>query len=58
MLNHSHGRTGLRELFLGSVSNYVLHHAPCSVMVVHPEERQQPAMSIPTATKLSATALN
>jgi len=31
----SHGRTGLSELFLGSVSNYVMHHAPCSVMVIH-----------------------
>ena len=30
----SHGRTGIRELILGSVSNYVLHHAPCSVLVV------------------------
>lgn len=31
------GRTGLSELFLGSVSNYVLHHAPCAVLVVqHP----------------------
>ncbi|MBE9035166.1 universal stress protein [aff. Roholtiella sp. LEGE 12411] len=29
------GRSGLSELFLGSVSNYVLHHAPCSVHVVH-----------------------
>lgn len=29
----SHGRKGLSELFLGSVSNYVMHHAPCSVMV-------------------------
>jgi nucleotide-binding universal stress UspA family protein len=28
------GRTGLSELFLGSVSNYVIHHAPCSVFVV------------------------
>ena len=30
----NHGRTGLKELFLGSVSNYVLHHAPCSVLTV------------------------
>lgn len=29
-----HGRTGLSELWLGSVSNYVLHHAPCSVLTV------------------------
>ena len=28
------GRTGLSEMFLGSVSNYVLHHAPCSVLMV------------------------
>lgn len=28
------GRQGLAEVMLGSVSNYVLHHAPCSVLVV------------------------
>jgi nucleotide-binding universal stress UspA family protein len=28
------GRSGLSEMFLGSVSNYVLHHAPCSVLMV------------------------
>jgi nucleotide-binding universal stress UspA family protein len=28
------GRTGLSEIILGSVSNYVLHHAPCSVLIV------------------------
>ncbi|OKH54306.1 universal stress protein UspA [Calothrix sp. HK-06] len=28
------GRTGLSELFLGSVSNYVLHHASCSILTV------------------------
>jgi nucleotide-binding universal stress UspA family protein len=28
------GLTGLSEFFLGSVSNYVLHNAPCSVLTV------------------------
>jgi nucleotide-binding universal stress UspA family protein len=28
------GRSGLSELFLGSVSNYVMHHAHCSVLTV------------------------
>ncbi|MGA7937207.1 MAG: universal stress protein [Kovacikia sp.] len=29
------GRSGLNELILGSVSHYVLHHAPCSVLTIH-----------------------
>lgn len=29
-----HGRIGLMEFFLGSVSNHVVHHAHCSVLVV------------------------
>ena len=28
------GRTGINELIGGSVSNYVVHHAPCSVLAV------------------------
>ena len=32
------GLTGLKEVFLGSVSNYILHHAPCSVLVVRGKE--------------------
>jgi len=31
------GHTGIKELFLGSVSNYVLHHAPCSVLTIQGE---------------------
>ncbi len=27
------GRAGLTEFLMGSVSNYVMHHAPCSVLV-------------------------
>jgi nucleotide-binding universal stress UspA family protein len=28
------GHSGFNELLMGSVSNYVLHHAPCSVLIV------------------------
>ncbi|WP_017659821.1 universal stress protein [Baaleninema simplex] len=31
------GRKGLAEVVLGSVSNYVLHNAPCSVLTVQSE---------------------
>ena len=29
-----HNRSGVEEFFLGSVSNYVMHHATCSVIAV------------------------
>ena len=35
----THGRTGLRRLLIGGVARNVLHHAPCSVLIV----REQPA---------------
>lgn len=34
----SHGYTGLRKLLLGSVAQYVVSHAPCSVEVVRSRE--------------------
>ena len=34
ILTGSRGLKGLKEMFLGSVSNYVTHHAPCSVLIV------------------------
>ena len=37
----SHGRKGLTEFFLGSVSNYVSHHVNCSVLLVHEQEISQ-----------------
>jgi nucleotide-binding universal stress UspA family protein len=32
------GRTGIGEMLLGSVSNYVLHHAHCSVLTVQKKD--------------------
>lgn len=45
----SRGLKGLRKLFIGSVSNYVIHHAPCSVMVV-----SQDTELLPEAEKASS----
>ncbi|EDX84244.1 universal stress protein family, putative [Synechococcus sp. PCC 7335] len=30
----THGRRGINELLIGSVSSYVMHRAPCSVLIV------------------------
>ncbi|MGD1941462.1 MAG: universal stress protein [Leptolyngbyaceae cyanobacterium] len=38
----SHARKGLSEMLLGSVSNHITHHAPCSVMVIHPNRARTP----------------
>lgn len=48
----SHGRKGIGELLLGSVSNYVMHHAPCSVLVVH----QHPQKAAEASAESMATA--
>ncbi|MGF1519720.1 MAG: universal stress protein [Nodosilinea sp.] len=48
----SHGRRGLGELLMGSVSNYVMHHANCSVMVVH--NRDNKAADLASASASTA----
>ena len=35
----THGRTGLKHILLGSTAEYVVQHAPCSVMVVPSHDR-------------------
>ncbi|MGF1541773.1 MAG: universal stress protein [Pleurocapsa sp.] len=37
----SRGLKGLKEMFLGSVSNYITHHAPCSVLIVRTAIEEQ-----------------
>ena len=39
----SHGRTGLERLFLGSVSEHIVRHAPCAVLVVRTRPRDPSA---------------
>lgn len=39
------GRSRLAEFSLGSVSNYTLHHAPCSIYVVHEPTTESPEKS-------------
>ena len=39
----SRGLTGMKEMFLGSISNYVTHHAPCSVLIVREDAEETPS---------------
>lgn len=43
------GLSGLSEAVLGSVSNYVIHHAHCSVLNVQVQASRQPAQSLKVA---------
>jgi nucleotide-binding universal stress UspA family protein len=40
------GHTGLKEALLGSVSNHVVHHAPCSVLVIQQVEPEPAAEAV------------
>ncbi|HHP7232414.1 MAG TPA: universal stress protein [Xenococcaceae cyanobacterium] len=46
------GHAGLKEMLLGSVSNYVVHHAPCSVLLVQTPINQEEKA---TASSLEST---
>ena len=37
----SHGHGWLQRVLIGSVSNHVLHHAPCPVLVMRLQERDE-----------------
>ncbi|MEM9448172.1 MAG: universal stress protein [Cyanobacteria bacterium P01_E01_bin.6] len=42
------GRQGLSEILLGSISNYVLHHASCMVLVVQGKGRKSTKVASPS----------
>ncbi|MGB7087435.1 MAG: universal stress protein [Phormidesmis sp.] len=52
----SHQRRGIAEIMLGSTSNYVMHHAPCSVLVVHPGAKAGELLSQTTPTAANRNA--
>lgn len=39
----SHGHGWLRRVFLGSVSQHVLHHSPCPVLIIRHRDQAGPA---------------
>ena len=52
----SRDRSMLKELAPGSVSNYVVHRAPCSVTVVHPDSHSK-AKAIAQQSELALSGL-
>ena len=46
----SRGLTGVKEMFLGSVSNYVTHHAPCSVLILRETSDSKLSANEPIST--------
>ncbi len=52
------GRKGLAEAILGSVSNYVLHHASCAVLVIQGGNGLSEAIAETTSVGLPETAQN
>ncbi|MBI4782037.1 MAG: universal stress protein [Oscillatoriophycideae cyanobacterium NC_groundwater_1537_Pr4_S-0.65um_50_18] len=52
------GRKGLTEALLGSVSNYVLHHAPCAVLAIQSTHAYSEKRSPLPESAFSSTSLN
>ena len=56
ILMGSRGRRGLSELFLGSVSNDVMHHAHCSVLIISSKTIKQANTDLSTPSSVEAIA--
>lgn len=54
----THGRTGLARVFLGSVAEMVVRHAPCAVMTVGAEGEVAPFRHVLVPTDFSVSARN
>jgi nucleotide-binding universal stress UspA family protein len=52
----THGRTGLSRVFLGSVAEKIVRHAPCSVLVVRPDGEPRPYTHVVCPTDFSKSA--
>jgi len=52
----THGRTGLARVLLGSVTEKVVRHAPCSVLVVRPDSKVAPFDHVLCATDFSESS--
>jgi nucleotide-binding universal stress UspA family protein len=52
----THGRTGFSRMFMGSVAERVVRHAPCSVLAVHPNGGVERFKSALVATDFSPGA--
>jgi nucleotide-binding universal stress UspA family protein len=52
----THGRTGLKRIFLGSVAEKVVRHSPCSVLVVRPGSQPKPFTHVLCPTDFSKSA--
>jgi nucleotide-binding universal stress UspA family protein len=52
----THGRTGLSRVFLGSVAEKIVRHAPCSVLVVRPDCEPRPYTHVLCAIDFSNSA--
>ena len=44
----THGRTGLSRMFLGSVADQVIRHAPCPVVTIRAREPDEKSAATPT----------